>query len=348
MTFRYDFSAVGPDFPTSRVAKSILRFKEYAAVKGLPRKTLEHSLLMASWNIKHLGGVGRTQEALWYIAEILSSFDIIAVQEVKRKLDDLEAVLSLMGPWWRYVVTDVTEGTDGNDERLAYVYDSRKVEFSGLAGELVVPPIENADGTETPAIQFDRSPFLAGFSAGWFKFQLATVHLAWATAEFEDPDRVREADTLAAFMKRRAETDIGTWARNVFLIGDFNFFNPTSQAFRAMIDHGFTIPVGRQELEQSNAGAKARFYDQIAYYLKDADIAPSRMGVLNLFEAFYTDAQFEADFEPWITKADGSIPSDKRKYYRTYYRRDQLSDHFPLWIELPIDFGNAYLKRHIE
>lgn len=344
MTFRYDFSKVAEDFPIERVAKAILRFGKLKEKDELPRKSLEHSLLMASWNIKHFGSTERTDEALWYIAEVLSTFDIVAVQEVTRDLGDLEAVLALMGPWWRYVVTDVTEGKDGNKERLAYVYDSRKVRFSGLAGELVLPPIEYDDDREEQPVQFDRTPFLAGFTAGWFSFQLATVHLAWATAKFEDPDRVREAEELAKFMRRRADTDAGTWSRNVFLLGDFNIFNAESKAYKALLDNGFRIPVGREDLPKTNAGKDARFYDQIAYYLKDADIAPSRIGVLNLFEAFYTDAQFKDDFEPWITKAGGEIPTDKWEYYDRYYRRGQLSDHFPIWIELPIDFGRPYLE----
>jgi endonuclease/exonuclease/phosphatase family metal-dependent hydrolase len=347
MTFRYDFSAVGPDFPVARVAETIRDFKTYLGASGVPRKSLESSLLMASWNIQHFGGTGRSEEALWYIAEILSTFDIVAVQEVKRELDDLEAVLKLMGPWWRYVVTDVTEGTDGNDERLAYVYDSRKVRFSGLAGELVIPPVELDDGTEQPPVQFDRTPFLAGFSAGWFNFQLATVHLAWATGDAEDPDRVREAEALAKFMRRRTLTDRGTWSRNTFLIGDFNFFNEHSRAYLALEDNGFTIPVGRAELTQTNAGADARYYDQIAYLLADAHVAPAGLGVLDLFEVFYSDANFTRFYEADLTRADGTVPGNKRSYYRNHYRRKQLSDHFPIWIELPIDFGLPYLESQI-
>ncbi len=40
-----------------------------------------------------------------------------------------------------YVVSDVTVGTAGNGERLAFLYDRRKVRFDGLAGELVLPPV---------------------------------------------------------------------------------------------------------------------------------------------------------------------------------------------------------------
>lgn len=77
--------------------------------------------------------------------------------------DDLRALdrlQSILGGWWKYIVTDVTEGTAGNRERLAYLYDSRKVTFGGLAGELVLPPSKKDD-----VLQFARTPFLCGFKA---------------------------------------------------------------------------------------------------------------------------------------------------------------------------------------
>jgi hypothetical protein len=41
---------------------------------------------------------------------------------------------------WKYLLTDVTEGEPGNQERMAFLYDSRKVRFGGLAGEVMIPP----------------------------------------------------------------------------------------------------------------------------------------------------------------------------------------------------------------
>ena len=40
-------------------------------------------------------------------------------------------------------------------------------------------------------------------------------------------------------------------------------------------------------------------------------------------------------------KAEAAI----EKYYLTSWRTFQMSDHLPLWVELKVDFSDAYLKR---
>jgi hypothetical protein len=72
-----------------RTIEGLLRLKE-ALDKSIPPKTVDPTLLLATWNLREFGGSkygGRTQEALFYIAEIMSRFDMIAVQEVRDNLD---------------------------------------------------------------------------------------------------------------------------------------------------------------------------------------------------------------------------------------------------------------------
>lgn len=104
-----------------------------------PPKQSNPTLLLATWNIREFGGTSpwADTELLYYIAEILSHFDIIAVQEVRDNLDCLDELMGILGSWWKYLVSDVTLGTQGNNERSAYIYDTRKLLFGGLAGELV-------------------------------------------------------------------------------------------------------------------------------------------------------------------------------------------------------------------
>jgi hypothetical protein len=139
-----------------RTAQGLLRLR--AAMAGLPvdetgvvdpgsrvpLRTRDDTLLLATWNLRNFGAVrdqdedsGRIPEALHYIAEIISHFDLVAVQEVTQNLEALEQVVELMGSWWDYLLTDVTEGQLGNRERSAYVYDTRKVRFGGLAEKLL-------------------------------------------------------------------------------------------------------------------------------------------------------------------------------------------------------------------
>jgi hypothetical protein len=67
----------------------------------------------------------------------MSHFDLIAVQEVRDNLDALDELMMILGGWWKFLVSDVSLGQQGNHERHAYIYDMRKLSFGGLAGELI-------------------------------------------------------------------------------------------------------------------------------------------------------------------------------------------------------------------
>jgi len=90
--------------------------------KSVPPKTLDTNLLLARWNIRKFGGTKfrrRSKEALFYLTEVISAFDLVAVHEVRANLGDFNRLMKLLGSWWRDLLTDVTLGRRGNDERLA-------------------------------------------------------------------------------------------------------------------------------------------------------------------------------------------------------------------------------------
>ncbi len=311
----------------------------------VPAKS-ETQLLLATWNIQHFGSTERYDESLWYIAEVLSRFDLIAVQEVKQSLYDLEIVCKLLGPWWRYIVSDVTIGDPGNRERLAYLFDSRKARFSGLAGEIVLPAIKNEDGNAYPARQLVRTPYMAGFKSGWFEFILSTVHLLWGKGETDYAPRVEEVGQLTNFLVNR-RSEHGAWSRNLILLGDFNMFDPDGVAARALTNSGFSIPHGRTDLRATNVGQEARFYDQIAFLFDESNgMLPTAIGVVDFFDAIYSDDKF-IDYEADLRTASGSVPANPLRYYRTSWRRREMSDHLVLWVQLPIDFSNPHLNRFV-
>jgi hypothetical protein len=131
------------------------------------------SLLLATWNIREFGGTkygGRIDDARFFISECLNHFDLVAVQEVRRDLNALRTVMRLLGPHWDVIFTDVSYAQGGNSERLAFLFDKNQLFFTGLAGELVLPP----KASQTVA-QIARTPFICGFQAGWAKFNLCTV-----------------------------------------------------------------------------------------------------------------------------------------------------------------------------
>lgn len=97
---------------------------------------------IATWNLREFGGPkygGRDYECLYYIAEIVSHFDIVALQEVRENFGEFLELLRILGPDWSYIATDVTDGDAGNGERMVYLYNRRRVQFRNIAGELTLP-----------------------------------------------------------------------------------------------------------------------------------------------------------------------------------------------------------------
>ena len=330
-----------------------------------PDKNTSDTLLLATWNIKDFDGGAadnRTDESFWYIAEIVSHFDLIAIQEVGANLGALEKLKNHLGSTWRYIVSDVTAGKAGNYERLAFLFDRRKVRFSGVAGEIVIPPKKDHDGKEiVPSNQLARTPTIVGFEAGWFRFMLSTVHIIWGKNVEGHPARVKEIQEIASFLKKRSE-DTNAWSGNMLLLGDFNIFSAdrSNAAYSALIDNGFLIPEALQEIPQTNVGSKPRFYDQIALRTRARNLEPtSRGGVFDFFEVIYRDEDYaacvpammagRAEDDPqnrltFDTKGNLRNDDQRRAYFRNHWRRRQMSDHLPMWLELKIDFGEAYLQ----
>lgn len=91
---------------------------------SIPQKT-PSNLLIATWNLRAFGGLTnswtsaeddspkRNWHAVAYIAAVISRFDVIAIQEVRRDVAALRALMALLGPTWKFITSDVTEGSAG-------------------------------------------------------------------------------------------------------------------------------------------------------------------------------------------------------------------------------------------
>jgi endonuclease/exonuclease/phosphatase family metal-dependent hydrolase len=336
-----------------RTIDRLLALREHLD-KEIPTRTLNKTLLLATWNIREFDSPAygaRLPEAMQYIAEVIARFDIVAIQEVRQSLDALERVRDILGDNWRYVVTDVTEGTRGNKERTAFLYDTRKVTFSGLAGEMVIPPIrekdENGKTVYRPVTQLARTPFMAGFKVGWTKVILTSVHILYGDSKANDPERVREISELAKFLRQRTE-DETAWSRNVVLLGDFNIFKPGDLTFTAITDEGFVIPEQIQSLP-SNA-LKNKHYDQIAFQIREGRFGfTGNAGVFDFYGSVFR-SEDEQEYVPYmgeryLTTGSGKPRSNPSSYYKSYYRTHQMSDHLPMWVEIQIDYSDEYLGR---
>lgn len=314
-----------------------------ALARQVPGRTATDTLLLATWNIREFdsGKYGyRGDEPYYYIAEIISRFDLIAIQEVRTGLYPLQRLRRLLGSWWDFLVTDVTLGASGNSERMAYLFDRRKVGFTGLAAELVLP---TAKGAKSEPVQMARSPYIAGFHAGWAYLTLATVHIYYGTDVAADPRRLEEITAFSKTLAKHADKLSGAPQHdpgvppprdNLIMLGDFNIFNRNDVTMQAITKAGFRVPEELQSIPGSNV-ARDKHYDQIAYYKQLSRFRPTgRAGVFDFFEQVYRledEAQYAAE--------RSAKPGRSFKDWRTY----RMSDHLPMWIEFGIDDGDAYL-----
>ncbi len=324
--------------------------------KEIPPKTVRDSLLLASWNIRDFdsnkfGHGARLPESFFYIAEIISSFDLVAVQEVNEDLKALKRLMRILGPAWDYIATDITAGKSGNRERMAFVYDTRKVTFQHIAGEVVLPTSRTIDGER----QFARTPFLVSFQSGWFAFNLCTVHLYYGADSGEKLQRrIAEIDRIAQFLAQRTKKQ----TRNFILLGDFNIVSPEHRTMTALLKHGFQVPPPLRDKPTNMFGT--RHYDQIAFMGRKDDLqlgdSKNNADAFNFYKSVFRpkDAGIYYEFmDPQKRDFDNDgNPQDaagKKDYFRKIWRTFQMSDHLPLWVQLKIDFSDRYLQglRHV-
>jgi hypothetical protein len=77
-------------------------------------------------------------------------------------------------------MTDVTLGAARNSKRMAFLHDRRRVETSGLAGELVVPEQWLREiAPDALRRQFARTPYAVSFRAGTETFIVMTLQVTY-------------------------------------------------------------------------------------------------------------------------------------------------------------------------
>lgn len=318
----------------------------------IPSRDINDTLLLATWNIREFDSAAygdRSNEAFQYIAEIVSHFDLIAVQEVRDDLKALQKLRKKLGSWWEYIVSDVTEGSRGNHERMAFLYDSRKVKFGRIAGELVLPPAKDSSGELEAVKQTARTPFMCGFSCGWSKFILSTVHVLYGSSQANDQERVDEIDKIASFLKKRSKQSTA-WSSNFILLGDFNIFRPGDETINALKKHDFVIPDQLQGLP-ANA-QKNKHYDQIVFSKSSKLNFTGKAGVFDYYQDVYRQEDEKGYIDEmgdaYFTTSSGSPRTDPLKYYKNYWRTHQMSDHLPMWIQININASQSYLEKKME
>jgi hypothetical protein len=302
------------------VVEDIVRLRRRIERSGIPEKRVDHNIIIGTWNIRAFGRLfqqwdenpgdpKRNLRSLAYISEIIQCYDVIAIQEVKADTTAIRYLLSeYLGPEWGLILSDISAGSAGNTERLAYIFDKRRVQPSGLAGEIVLPPTISGN----PMQQFDRTPYIVGFQSKQEKFALLTAHIKYGKVP---ADRITELSAMAQYIASEIRDRINSLAeeKNLIVLGDFNIDDRgNNPLFQAFISTGLVVPQNLLNLK-STYDTKPKYYDQIAWFMGDLDLLTNGdAGVIDFAQAIYREQTL------------------KQMSYR-------ISDHFPLWAEFITD-----------
>jgi endonuclease/exonuclease/phosphatase family metal-dependent hydrolase len=296
-------------------SEKIRKLRELIKVSKIPPKQTDENLLICTFNIREFGAKKRKSVSINALAEICSKFDIIAIQELRSNLEDLKRLMTVLGPYWKVIFNDPAGAprNKGNDERFAYIYDSRVVRFTGMAAELLISDdfFKGGHPNQNASVPW-RTPFFVSFKSGMFDFMLLTVHIQWNTSG-GIAARAKEIEMISEWVEARRENQ-KLFDPDIFVLGDFNIPSLGSSTFKALKKYGLTVPKALQSVK-TNLKQNAH-YDQIAYYKENTDCSVGRSGNLDFYDAFFTKNML------------------KSKYDAMTY---EISDHLPLWVEFKIN-----------
>jgi endonuclease/exonuclease/phosphatase family metal-dependent hydrolase len=316
-----------PSFPkpkfdyTVNVSKEIKALRKYRDTH--PEMTIPPAkptnLRMATWNIANFGEQDRQIEHLKIIAEIISWFDVIAIQETKENSAHFQTVAGLLGKSHKFVFTDA----GGNKERMAFIYNSAKVVIREEIAELSIAP-NDYKNIKLPAVEdkfegFDRNPYMVSFSVKNFDFLLLNVHLYYGdeNEELSINRRCLEAFCVGRWADLRSKSKYA-FSSTVFALGDFNLpkIDESDKIYKALLSKGLQLPEHSSRIYSNINNDKS--YDQIAFLpgAKDRIISHGIFPFDNAVFADIYNSKSAAEFRGYL------------KYY--------ISDHRPMWMELDI------------
>jgi endonuclease/exonuclease/phosphatase family metal-dependent hydrolase len=314
-----------PPFPKPRFDYSYELAHEIDALRAYRRdkpgrqipKKATGRLLVGTWNIANLGVQDRLEDDYALIAEVMSWFDLVAVQEVNDDLRGIEAIHDKLPSRYDLLFSDAS----GNRERQAFLFDARKVKRLREVGRVAIPPSQlpriATTGTTTPFAGFDRGPYLASFEAGAFRFALLNVHLFYGSEKPADLDR-RTLETFAvAWWADRTHRDKKSYVGEILPLGDFNLPKAVqgNRIFDALVSLGLQLPPHTSQI--GSAIASDSQYDQLAFF--PGSTKDRFTGASNVFD--FDGAVFQ---DLWQQRTQAQFQS---------YVRYHLSDHRPLWAE---------------
>lgn len=301
-----------------------------------------NNLLVATWNIREFGGLTdkwrstqgdspkRDLHSLACITEIVSRFDVVAIQEVQTDIRALRHMLRLLGDDYTVILTDAVTDDKGGNERLAFVFNRKRLEVSGLACELVVPlnwtkKKKPKAGIDQIALdrQFARTPYAVAFKRGDSTFILVTLHVIWGSGNQAIPERTDELSSIATWLRSWAE-DTNNWDQNLICLGDFNIDREGGDLWKAFTSTGLTTPEPIAKPRIIGGKPLEGYYDQISWFVDDKD------GKAPLLSLEFAGKAGMFDWSETVL-ADTQMTRSQKSF--------RMSDHYPLWVEFRLPKG---------
>ncbi len=159
---------------------------------------------------------------------------------------------------------------------------------------------------------------------------------------------------MRLLLEALAAKDEKLWSPNLIIVGDMNLYHGDDDPTVALFDdHGFG-EVEALKGADTNA-SQSQTYDRM--FLKRNDyfqlarnmVGLEAGGVFDPFAQVYRDGGSPEYKDDIIRVYGGSKdlagdPVALETQYTRYWRRNQISDHFPIWIELIVDNSAAFLE----
>ncbi len=308
-----------PKFPFEyNVEAEIKLLRKHRQARDIP-KLEKGKLLVATWNIANFGAQERRDQDRSLIAEIISWFDIVAIQECRGNFVDLFDVHQKLPKSYRVVMSDVA----GNNERMAFLYDSKKLTMLEEIGEISFPP-SSYKTVKLPGITqkfdgFDRTPYLVSFAVGKTSIMFVNVHLFFGNGKPASmARRSLETFAVAKWSALRKKSQF-SFTRELIALGDFNMpkREPGDPIYDALTKLGLEVPE-HSSVIASSISSDAR-YDQVAFLPETTQRCFT--GLKGVFD-------YDAVIFPALWQ-NGANQKNFRAYLRYY-----ISDHRPMWVQL--------------
>lgn len=223
---------------------------------------------LVTWNLQNFGK-SKTNEQIKYVANLLSDFDIIAIQEVvtgiegAKKIAQLADELNRKGSKWDYIVSNPTNSTGQKTERYAYLWKTKNIKLKKTAF------LENKFKN-----YIEREPYIAIFEYERKVFGIVSFH---AVPKKSNPEK--EIKYLKYFPEEYPNIN--------FFVGDFNLAQSHS-VFNPLKDLGFKPLFQNQKTslkqECKNGECLANPLDHIFY--KESKIKIINKGVILFYNDF--------------------------------------------------------------